>query len=360
MSLNYTCFRSLLLVFVLLLVRPVLATDTDYIKAYHPLVHEAELLIINKDYAAALEKYKTAFAAVPEPFARDYYNAAVCATLSEDKKQTFDYLKQLALKGVDLAFVQKQKVFEPLYETKDWRKFEKKYPKYHRKYKRRTNQEVRAELDELYYRDRKYRFAEGGLRVYADTLRKIEDENVDMLLRTIARHGFPGEKLIGAGAAMEQLPRFSIVIERQTTAKKGFDFTPLLQEAVQQGNLTPQAAAYLMEAQAGNRKYKTIALVKVACTNPKDCEGPKKLKLLDKYLVERLSTREEDKVNTLRASLGLEPLIDYRKKVLYSLQDNRFMLASNWSVKNYVVPSKEAAKVLTDGFIVAETALASE
>lgn len=348
------------LLFALLLAQQVKANDSDYIKVYYPTVHEAELLVLAKEYSAALDKYTHAFKAVPEPFARDYYNAAVCATLSENYKQTFEYLDQLVLKGVELPFIRKQEVFKPLHDTKDWEKFLKSYPKRREKYKRRANLDVRADLEELYARDRYYRFAKGGLRVYADTLRKIENENVDILLRTIQKHGFPGEKLIGVGDTIEQLPSFSIVIARQTRAKKGFDFSEILKEAVQQGKLSPQAAAYLLETQQGNRYYKTKALVKVACTNKKDCEGDKRLKTLNKYLVEELNSREEEKVNALRAEIGLEPLADYRKKVLYSLKDNRFMFGYKWSVANYVAPGKDAAKELTRGLVAAETAISTD
>ncbi|MBC5775938.1 hypothetical protein H8S95_17820 [Pontibacter sp. KCTC 32443] len=346
--------RKALLFIALLCVQQVYAKDIDYIKAYHPVIHEAELLLLNKDYSSALDKYKDAFKAVPEPFARDYYNAAVCAMLSENYEQTFDYLEELVLKGVELPFIRKQEVFKPLHETKEWDKFLDSYPKRRKKYKRHAELDIRADLDDLYARDKYYRLAKGGVRIYADTLRKIENDNVDILLRTIQKHGYPGEKLIGVGDTIEQLPRFSIVIERQTKAKKGFDFTDILKEAVQQGKLSPQAAAYLMETQQGVRKYKTRALVWVSCSNPKDCAGDKKLKALNKYLVEDLNDKEEQKVNAFRAELGLEPLADYRKKVLYNLNDTRFMLSNKWSVGSYVVPSKEAAKALTQGLVIAK------
>jgi hypothetical protein len=334
--------------------------ETDYIKAYYPVIHEAEMLVLSKDYSAALDKYAEAFKAVPAPFARDYYNAAVCATLTENYAQTYSYLEALALKGVKLSFIEKQEVFKPLHESKEWEKLQKKYPKYRKKYKRHANLDVRADLDELYARDKYFRFAKGGLRVYADTLRKIENENVDNLLRMIQKHGYPGEKLIGVGDTIEQLPRFSIVIERQTTAKKGFDFSDILKVAVQKGDISPQAAAYLMETQKGTRYYKTRALVRVACTNKKDCEGDKKLKALNKYLVEDLSKKEEKKVNDLRAEIGLEPVDDYRRKVLYSLSDNRFMLGYRWSVANYIVPGRDAAEELTRGLVSAEAALTTK
>jgi hypothetical protein len=357
---NFSLLHITLYFVALLVVQQVHAKDKDYIKVYHPVIHEAEQLVVAKDYKAALDKYKDAFKAVPEPFARDYYNAAVCAMLTEDYDQTFRYLDELVLKGVELPFIRKQEVFKPLHETKDWEKFLKSYPKRRDKYKRRSDLNVRADLDELYARDKYYRFAKGGLRVYADTLRKIENDNVDLLLRSIQQHGYPGEKLVGVGDTIEQLPRFSIVIERQTKAKNGFDFTDILKDAVQQGNLSPQAAAYLMETQQGNRKYKTRALIKVACSNKKDCEGDKKLKSLNKYLVEKLTDEEEAKINTLRAEIGLEPVSDYRKKVLYSLSDNRFMLGYKWSVANYFAPSRDAAQVLLRGLVIPDVALAAE
>lgn len=357
---NFSLLRVTLYLVALLAVQQVHAKDKDYIKVYHPVIHEAELLVLTKDYSAALDKYKDAFKAVQEPFARDYYNAAVCAMLTEDYEQTFHYLDELVLKGVELPFIRKQEVFKPLHETKDWEKFLKSYPKRRDKYKRRADLDIREDLDELYARDKYYRFAKGGLRVYADTLRKIENDNVDILLRNIQKYGYPGEKLIGVGDTIEQLPRFSIVIERQTKAKNGVDFTDILKEAVQQGNLSPQAAAYLMETQQGNRKYKTRALVKVACSNKKDCEGGKKLKGLNKYLVEKLTKEEEEKINALRATIGLEPVNDYRKKVLYSLSDNRFMLGYKWSVANYYAPSKDAARELIRGLVIPEVALAAE
>ncbi len=350
--------RLFLLSLLLTVAQQTIANTPDYTKVYHPVIYEAEQFILVKDYAAALDKYKAAFKEAPEPFARDYYNAAVCAVLAENHSQAIDYLNKLILKGVTLEYLQKKEVFAPLHDSRAWKKLEKKYPKHRRKYKRKADLDLRADLDELYARDRYYRFAEGGLRVYADTLRKIENDNVDILLRNIQKHGYPGEKLIGVGDTIEQLPRFSIVIERQTKAKKGFDFSDILKEAVQNGSLSPQAAAYLIETQQGNRSYNTRALVRVECSNNKDCEGSKKLKKLNKYLIEDLKQKQLSKVNERRALLGLEPVAEYRQKVLYSLADNRFMLANTWSVVRYMAPSREAAEVLTRGLTPIDTALA--
>lgn len=330
------------------------ATDTsnenvDYIKAYHPLVNEAELQIVEQDFASALQLYNQAFAAVPEPFAIDYYNAAVSAMLAEDQKQAFSYLEKLALKGVSLEYVEKQEVFTPLQETKEWSKFLKNYSKNRARFNRRADLDLRADLDELYAKDQFFRQAKGGLRVNGDTIRKIEASNVEFLLGVIEKHGYPGEALIGVADTLEQLPRFSIVIQRQTKATNGYNFEPVLKEAVQFGRIRPQAAAYLLEQQ-GQGAFKSKAFVTVSCNNSKNCEGAD---FEGKYFRDRLTNSQLDVLNASRSKLGLSSFPDYRSKVLYNMQDKRFKLSSYWSITNYVVPSKEAASALTEKLVVA-------
>ncbi|WP_187264449.1 hypothetical protein [Pontibacter beigongshangensis] len=325
----------------------------DYIAVYHPAINQAELSLAQKDYEGALSFYQEAFAAVPAPFAKDYFNAAVCATHTGEEKLIYKYLEKLALKGADLEYLKRQKGFKPLQESKKWRKFERKYPKHQKKYRERVNLDLRADLDELYARDQYFRQAKGGLRVHADTLRKIEAANVTILLNAIAQYGYPGEDLIGVGDTIEWLPRFAIVIERQTRYMRGYDFTEILQEAVRQGRLAPHAAAYLMEKQ-GFSEYKTRALVKVTCGKPKECEDDKKLPDLSKFMKEDLSEAQEQKINEQRLSLGLERLSEYRDKVLFSLRQQEFKLNYPGAIAYYIAPSKEAAIVLTERLVTVE------
>ncbi len=350
-------FKVILLATLLLLLSTPFAKandNPDYVKAYYPTINQAELSIVEKDYAKALEYYEQAFNAVPTPFAKDIYNAAVCATLVNNEKAAFAYLDKLLLKGVSLPYLQRQQAFDTLRTSKQWEKFAKSYPKRRRQFKRKADLDVRADLDELYARDQYFRQAKGGLRVYGDTLRKIEASNVDALLKNIKKHGYPGENLIGVADTLEELPRFSVVIQRQNKLNNGHDFKEVLEQAVHEGQLTPHAAAYLIEQQEGRNLYKSKALVKVRCENPNDCKGKKKLKTIGRFLVEDLSKKEIKQVNELRSELGLENLSDYKKKVLYSLEDKRFKLGYSWSVANYYVPSREAAVVITKGYVVAE------
>lgn len=343
--------RSVVLVFFVLMAASSFAGDLDYTKAYHPLINKAELSILQKDYASALLLYREAFKAVPTPFARDYYNAAVCAMLLKDKKLSVGYLEKLATKGVSIDFLAQQPVFDSLQTTRQWRKFKKKYPKYRQQYESQINKDLRADLDELYARDQYFREAKGGLRVYADTLRKIEKANTKQLLEWVEKYGYPGESLIGVGDTLEQMPRFSIIIQRQTKARKGYDFSKILAEAVQQGRLSPQTAAYLIEQQVGRSKYGSKAYVKISCST---CEDESHPDSMERYLEEKRTEKELLTIEANRQKLGLETFEDYKKKVLYSLGDKRFRLNYSWSVVNYQVPSKEAAKVMMEKFVVAD------
>ncbi|SIT95025.1 hypothetical protein [Pontibacter indicus] len=325
----------------------------DYTKAYHPLINKAERLIMAKDHEGALQVYQQAFSEVPHGFARDYYNAAVCAALTGHEKQGINYLEKLVAKGVSLEYLEQQEALDTLRAHKSWKKFVRKYPKRRKAFRENTNIDLRADLDELWARDQYFRQAKGGLRVHADTIRKIEADNVKKLLAWISKHGYPGEELIGVPDTLEQLPRFSIVIQRQTTARNGFDFKTVLTQAVQEGKLDPHAAAYLMDQQQGKNLYRSKVLARVICNKPEDCKDDEEFgDLSSRYLIQRVSEEEEAKANELRQELGLEPVADYREKMRYAMKDDRFKLGYDWAVTNYKVPSKEAAKVLVESMAI--------
>ncbi|WP_139307912.1 hypothetical protein [Pontibacter flavimaris] len=342
--------RKILLYFTLLVLaqQHALAQDAlDYTQVYHPVINEAELLVVDKKYEQALEAYQRAFAAVPSPFARDYYNAVICALLLQERGKTFNYLEELVQKGVSLEYLERQPVLDSLRSTKQWQKFAKKYPKRRAKYEQKLNKELRADLDELYARDQYFRQAKGGWRVHGDTITKIEAANTKLLLGWIEEYGYPGEDLVGVADTLEQLPRFTVVIERQTKARKGQDFTEVLTQAVQQGRIAPQAAAYLLDQQAGASKYGSRVFAKINCSK---CADDEELGALDDYMTTKISRKEESKVDERRKKLGLEPLELYKYKIVHLGEKNRdrFKLTYPWSVINYIVPSKEAARVLLE------------
>lgn len=348
---NLRSLSVVLLLFISCSATKLFAQSPDYTQVYYPVINEAEVNILNQNYADALIAYKQAFASVPSPFARDYFNAAVSALQVEDEKLAFDYLEKLALKGVSLKYLQKQEAFEDVQNAKRWKKFVKKYPKYRKKYKKAVNVDLRADLDELYARDQYFRQAKGGYRVYGDTLKQIEDANVKRFLKWVEQYGYPGEALIGVADSLEQLPRFYIVIERQTKARNGYDFTDLILEAVQQGNLAPQTAAFLLDKQAGSNLYGSKAFVKLNCSN---CDENSILNRSKQYFVKAKSEQELDQINKRRESLGLDAVEDYLMKVIFEMENSKFKLATDWAIANYYVPSQEAAKIMMENLLAVD------
>ena len=61
------------------------------------------------------------------------------------------------------------------------------------------------------------------------------------------------------------------------------------------------------------------------------------MKNVNKWVYSKLTEDDERSINDLRLNFGLENLEDYRRKVLFSLEDKRFLLpykfyASQWYI----------------------------
>jgi hypothetical protein len=119
----------------------------DFTRIYHPIINEAELAIVDTNYYEALDFYKEAFANVKKPFAKDYYNAAICAAMTGKLSLTFDYLEKIVEKGYPSDSLRKDVFFHYVADTcKRWGDFEKQM----RLVKPNINWEIRDSLKVLY------------------------------------------------------------------------------------------------------------------------------------------------------------------------------------------------------------------
>ncbi len=119
----------------------------DFTRIYHPIINEAELAIVDTNYYDALDFYKEAFANVKKPFAKDYYNAAICAAMVGKMPLVFDYLEKIVEKGYPSDSLRKDVFFHYVADTcKRWTAFEKQM----RLVKPNINWEVRDSLKKLY------------------------------------------------------------------------------------------------------------------------------------------------------------------------------------------------------------------
>ncbi|WP_064198074.1 MULTISPECIES: hypothetical protein [Emticicia] len=117
--------KKLLLSFIFLFSCRVLFAQGDFTRIYHPIINSAELAIVDTNYYEALDYYKAAFDNVKKPFAKDYYNAAICAAMVGKMNTVFDYLEKIVEKGYPSDSLRKDAFFKYVADTcKVWKKFE--------------------------------------------------------------------------------------------------------------------------------------------------------------------------------------------------------------------------------------------
>jgi hypothetical protein len=135
------------LLLLLFLYSSISYAQTDFTRIYHPIINEAELAIVDTNYHEALAFYNEAFANVEKPFAKDYYNAAICATLVGKMPVTFDFLEKIVAKGYLVENFRKDFFFKNIADTcKQWANFEKQA----RLIKPQINTELKDSLQKIY------------------------------------------------------------------------------------------------------------------------------------------------------------------------------------------------------------------
>ena len=170
--------KLLLITFLFSLSRQVCFAQGDFTRIYHPIINSAELAIVDTNYYEALDYYKAAFDNVKKPFAKDFYNAAICAAMLGKTNTVFDYLEKIVEKGYPSDSLRKDIFFHYVADTcKAWGKFEKQM----RLLKPNINWEVRDSLNTFYNLITKvpYTPLTAELRTfYKENTKKIQDSVV--------------------------------------------------------------------------------------------------------------------------------------------------------------------------------------
>lgn len=316
--------KFLSVIFVVFL-QSVFAQEVNYLTAYHPHINVAENAIINEKYGDALKAYEKAFAAVPRGFMKDYFNAAVCATYIGDATNTYKYLLEVGGKGISLDFVKDEPAFYAIQQDKDWREFEKQYLDKKRAFEAKVNKQLKDRLAKIYDKDQWFRMR--NPEAFADTIQKVDKQNAIELDYVLAKYGFPGEDEIGCGEGgmpVIQYPFYSI-IRRQTPENQVVNFSNILMEAARKGKVSPHIATHIMATINGNDVFFARNVFKIMADPDPNFEGKPFTPKLNKWVCLKLEPADEQRINLLRSQNGLESLAEYRKKVLFSFTDNKFL-----------------------------------
>jgi hypothetical protein len=300
--------------------------EANYLKVYHPVINIAEKSVMDNNYKAALEAYQKAFAAVPKAFMKDYFNAAVCATYLGDATNTYKYLLEVANKGISLDFIKDETAFIGIQQDPNWREFEKQYLAKKRDFDSKISKSIKDKLNRIVERSNWFRSKNG--EVSADSLKKIDAQNATELDYLIARYGFPDEEMLGCGEGgmpIVQYP-FYTIFRQQAPDNQTINFSNVILEAMRKGKISPHVATHIMANMNGTDAFFARHVFKLTTDDEILIMKNKPFsQKMEKWVYRKLTPDEELNFNALRLANGLESMSDYRKKIAFSLKDNRFL-----------------------------------
>ena len=280
----------------------------DYIQ-YNRLICEAENKIVESNYQIGLENYLKAFKIVEIPFAKDYYNATLCAAMLGEDSISLIFVEKLMKKGISIKNI-KSKSLKTLYKTKRWKELKKKNNEYLEQAKKHQNIELRKELEKLLQNDQdirkqKYAYPMSDTIAYIDSLNMIEMKSI------LVEYDYPDENLIGIKHPHSSYSPQYVVI-RHYYQSKHYDLTEILYKSVIEGKLSPRVFAELEDKKSQwlgkGDKYGTVGIYVI--------KGH-----IDK---KDYPTKVVDKYNTNRKKIGLESWADYLKKIEFQESQKEF------------------------------------
>jgi len=334
------------LFFVLVLslgVRLAVAQDVNFVKVYHPFINKAELLVVDANYKDALGNYQKAFLAVPHGFMKDFFNAAVCATYLGDATDTYKYLLEVAGKGISLDFIKDGTAFK---QDPNWRNFEKEFLAKKREFDLKINKSLKDKLAKVVERDQWFRVL--GAEAFADTIVKVDRKNASELDYIFVRYGFPGEDQIGCGDGgmpIIQYPLYT-VIRRQSSENQTINFSNYLFTAIRNGRITPHSATHIMASINSNDMFFARHVFKILTDELLAMQGNHFASKLNKWVFRQIDANDEQRINEMRLQNGMEILAEYRKKIIFALNDNRFLFPYRSYVGMWLVNDPKIAPII--------------
>lgn len=311
------------------------AQITAAYKSYASNINLAELAAIDHNYTTALDFYKNAFS-YKNVFAKDYYNAAVCAQYLNKHDDALQDLKKIIAKGYSIDSLEQDNFFKPFFTKKDIEDLKKVPIQKH-------NAILKNTLDSMLYADQFFRRKDSRNymnSIYADTIKMIDSMNAKALEKIITEKGFPSEFDINLDADRITNYHWDALIIHQGfgSPSRYVDFSPMILKALQEGMILSHNGNYLYARCSG--------------TDTLFCLGSI-FKIMDsqsyKYAYFELDKTKEEKYNLHRLNYGMENLEDYRKKIVYWLHHKDLIF--DFSIGNDInLIEKEVIDQFPDNF----------
>jgi tetratricopeptide (TPR) repeat protein len=330
--------KSNILIIIILFVRTSFASSylfvqdstPEIIKRYNYFVNLAEISIIDGDYNEAVQKYNEAFSPEVYTFAVDKYNAAICHVLMENYEQAYSLLKEILQKGYSISNLKNKTIFDSFFLSQ----WGLKLIDSSRNIVFTFNEDLRKTLDSLFYMDqlfRKNREFGDPYDFFEDTINSIDDSNRIVLEAIIDKHGFPGEQVIGLSESCLIQQPYSIILrhlQQISTGRRRGEVTnvsPLIIDAYHSGRMPLHEASALLELAQRDFGTFSAALVKVFYIPPGGNPFPVPEEEKTKKEWSFLNLGEEElAINEVRIEFGLETIEDFRKKLVFRLDNGTF------------------------------------
>lgn len=215
---------------------------------YYRVVVQAEKRIANRNYEAALARYRQLFTDYEFSFLREYQIATQLALLVGRVDEAFTYLTAGIKHGWELKSIHQNGLLRQLRGDARWKEVENQYPALRAAYQKRLNLPLREDVKKLFRKDQRmalralFTFGQNRQIRYAETkFASHSERQVRTLTQLIKTHGYPGETLIGN--------RFwaAVILSHHNSISKTYAqkdtlyprLRPLLLQAIQSGQMSP-------------------------------------------------------------------------------------------------------------------------
>jgi len=398
------------LLLLLLFYSSISYAQLDFTRIYHPIINEAELAIVDTNYHEALSFYNEAFANVEKPFAKDYYNAAICATLVGKMPVAFDFLEKIVAKGYQVNNFKKDPFFKAVADTsKLWANFEKQALLI----KPHTDTKLRDSLLNMRrsivlpstgwltpeLRDYMKEHGKVNYQIVFDSLAFVNKmpellkkqvdslKQINMTASVVAReallgfqkvleiNGFLDENTLGLNQITKEntygpyqtssSPNYlfkSTLIDEILTYSSfqrkvdNFDVLPIIKKAIREGKANPSILKSLLEYSTEEPcTMGRVLVVQVRLEDNVNCPDKDWQAKQEKFYwkKERSSTLSDIEINEYRQNLGLEKLEDAYRKAFFKARPTHFIInGGSYQAELAYIPSCELIDKMIKGAVV--------
>ncbi len=313
---------------------------------YYQHINNAEIAIVNSDFAKASLLYDSAFKNKLYPFSQDLYNASLVNIYEHKYYESMNRIRKM----ISLGY----KPSNYLNNLKSCKKFMKsKFGDSVKILEKKTqfiyNNDYRAKIEGLCEYDQEFRNKEGSYKKYGDTIRKIDEIIANDFLKLIEKFGFPSEDKIGLDSHNIIFPIYAVLIIHQQNGAnfRTTNYADILKMACLKGEIRNNIAGNFIDAANGFTSYETSGYVMAtydSIIKPKrnyNKINESKIKLSTKLGILKLNDNEIQKYNSNRKELMLVPIEEEIKKLKFCLVNKDFLLGATTRKSVYNVTTYE-------------------